>query len=485
MEVLSLKKWLTIGLTGMTKLNTWLAFLVSRACMTIIHTVYRNLCLQSPEDPSLLDFASDASKFIAAYATSPASTYTSHIYLSALPLSHPSNYVRSCYLPRFQGPLKVPGTLMNKLTQVSLTDWVTNDRFKLAALLPGSDLIALCSYSGRISVRNIYNGRHFVQPFETETTPVTYIGGSRNSTQVACGTVKKLAVWNMHDGSFIAGVSVPVGNHFTSFAISVDGTHIACGLFDGGIGTLNLQDPTFEFRSLKGHTRRVQSIDFSPNGTRFVSRSLDDTIRIWDVFTGDTLLVLNDTQGSKIVQFLPDGTHITTAPGSSRGSICVWDISNASYFEQHFHDKIVVSPLAVSPNAHETSIAIVLELPRHTAFEIRNAYTGISIAGPFKGHRPPINYIAFSDDVARVVSTAQGYSVKVWDAHGRTAQGSSEAPVTRRLNAELSLITSPDQKKAAAVFSSSVDIWDSRAMTPVASIPWAQPCARFYISSSP
>ena len=35
-----------------------------------------------------------------------------------------------------------------------------------------------------------------------------------------------------------------------------------------------------------GHSRRVLSIDFSPDGKQFVSGSHDTSVKIWDVATG-------------------------------------------------------------------------------------------------------------------------------------------------------------------------------------------------------
>jgi WD40 repeat protein len=39
----------------------------------------------------------------------------------------------------------------------------------------------------------------------------------------------------------------------------------------------------------KGHTSYVFRLDLNPDGTRFISGSNDNTARIWDLATGETL----------------------------------------------------------------------------------------------------------------------------------------------------------------------------------------------------
>lgn len=43
-----------------------------------------------------------------------------------------------------------------------------------------------------------------------------------------------------------------------------------------------------------GHTDRVNSVAFSPDGKRIVSGSNDDTIRVWDAVAGDVVAELFD-----------------------------------------------------------------------------------------------------------------------------------------------------------------------------------------------
>lgn len=68
-----------------------------------------------------------------------------------------------------------------------------------------------------------------------------------------------------------------------------------------------------------GHTDRVTSIAFHPDGTRIVTASEDETVRLWDVETGRQLLCLRDENGwGAFALFSPDGSRLVSDHGTLR-----------------------------------------------------------------------------------------------------------------------------------------------------------------------
>jgi WD40 repeat protein len=67
-----------------------------------------------------------------------------------------------------------------------------------------------------------------------------------------------------------------------------------------------------------------QSVSFSPDGTRIISGSDDNTICIWNAITGAQLLppLLGHEDWVQSVTFTPSGTHIVSM---SDDNIRVWD----------------------------------------------------------------------------------------------------------------------------------------------------------------
>ncbi|KAI0049909.1 hypothetical protein FA95DRAFT_1488222, partial [Auriscalpium vulgare] len=76
---------------------------------------------------------------------------------------------------------------------------------------------------------------------------------------------------------------------------------------------------------LEGHTWRVKSVSYSPNGQHIVSGSYDKTIRIWDAYTGQPVgePLVGHTHWVEAVTYSPDGQHILS--GSADKTIRIWD----------------------------------------------------------------------------------------------------------------------------------------------------------------
>ena len=80
-------------------------------------------------------------------------------------------------------------------------------------------------------------------------------------------------------------------------------------------------------RILRGHIDWIGRIAWSPDGKFLASPSFDNTIRIWDVATGECEVVLEQHESSVMsVTWSPDGQNL--ASGSADNTILIWHTSN-------------------------------------------------------------------------------------------------------------------------------------------------------------
>ena len=77
----------------------------------------------------------------------------------------------------------------------------------------------------------------------------------------------------------------------------------------------------------RGHSRWVECVEFSPDGTRLASASTDGTLRIWDVVSGECVRTFAlKLGGLHWVTFAPDG--LTLAFSSLKGDIGLLDLDD-------------------------------------------------------------------------------------------------------------------------------------------------------------
>ena len=102
-------------------------------------------------------------------------------------------------------------------------------------------------------------------------------------------------------------------------------------------------------KTLEGHLDCVTSVVYSPDGKYIVSGSRDKTIKIWDANTVECLKTLKGhSEGVNSVAYSPDSSRIIS--GSDEGTIKIWDFNTRRCLKTLKGHSWIVHSVAYSPD---------------------------------------------------------------------------------------------------------------------------------------
>ena len=165
---------------------------------------------------------------------------------------------------------------------------------------------------------------------------------------------------------------------------------------------------------LSGHTKSVNSVDWSPDETKLVTTSLDGTARIWDGQTGVELFVLEGHEERvNIALFAPDGTQLATA--GEDGTIRIWNPQSGEMVHTIETNSGSIETFAWSTNGKRL-------VTGHADGSIRiwNVESG-KFMETVRGHQGIISDLKWSPVDDRVVSADGSGSVRIWNMAYSTA----------------------------------------------------------------
>jgi WD40 repeat protein len=273
--------------------------------------------------------------------------------------------------------------------------------------------------------------------------------GSRLASASADGTVK---VWD--------ATTIPEARAIPDGILSPDGKHLALAV-GNEVKVWDTQTGR-ETPTLTGHTGRVQSVAFDPDGRRLVSAAADRTVKVWDTQTGrQTLTLTGHTGPVQSVKFSPDGRRLVGA--ATDRTVKVWDAQTGHELRtfkgfagpDDDSDSVAggMGPVAVSPDGrrvasgHSVGVGTGPKTAWTTEVKVWDAQSGREVV-TYKGNVGPINSVVFSPDGKRLACAAdKGYGdgggeIKVWDAE--TGQDLLTLPAARTFVA-----FSPDGRRIA------------------------------------
>jgi WD40 repeat protein len=310
-------------------------------------------------------------------------------------------------------------------------------------------------------------GKPILPRFKVDKYPLSVIF-SRDGKFVATGG-QSLQLWNVQTGEEVESFNIKV----RSLALSPDGACIAAGCVgrevnnddedgsdneneDGSdneneVGSYNIRVINLELAKIshrkdgahpyeppggggikllkgeawpspfEGHKGDVWSVTYSPDGKQIASGSIDGTVRVWDVSTGERRTFKENFGWTRSVAFSPDGTQIAADDK-------LINLSTGSF--TRLGDKFVMS---WAFSADGRFIASGTYSP--SACQIWDASTHQSIVQLILvGHTDDVHSVAFFPDGKQIMSASNDGTIRVWDVELLEERGEMDGWQVKRGN---------------------------------------------------
>ncbi|KAF8754983.1 ATP binding [Rhizoctonia solani] len=432
------------------------------------------------------------------------------------------------------------------------TDPMRGHSSRVQCLAIASNNISICSgsWDGSIRIWHSQNGQPMAGPFTVgmECGEVFSAAFSPNASVVIAGIGPSIYMWDTQKAFFPDGkrfvscgdgpgggetriwdvsdyktTHTIFGNHrlgVSSVSVSPNGAFIATGSEDC---TVQVRDTeTWEICSILHHVNSIESIAFSPDSTRLISGSIDNSVCMWEVQKQSGILIGRQQEGHsdwvRSVDFSPCGTYLASASddstvciwnarsgrlegnpqkghkrrvlfiefvggdriisASADRTICVWesetgkvkDIIHQSYSsdEDWRRERL---PFAVSPDGSKIAYGVVTLASGHASGSVAlwDVGSGEPLFDPFAspiGHSKCVYSVAISPNALYIVSGSQDDTIRLWDIQNGLPINEPFRGHTGTVN---SVTFSPDcMLIASGSEDKCVRVWDVKSGQPIA-----------------
>jgi WD40 repeat protein len=164
--------------------------------------------------------------------------------------------------------------------------------------------------------------------------------------------------------------------------------------------------------SLRGHTKSILQIEFSPGGEIVASSSRDGTVRLWTTATGESLVTIAGEQDSEIsnMNWSSDDRRLAiTYRRKKYWTLAVWDVpSRQSIVSQRFQDIVL---LECSPDGRKfltLDYELKVQIWEVDSKQLTHTLTpALTATDPFT--------VSFVANGQRILTASAGKEIQLWD----------------------------------------------------------------------
>lgn len=210
--------------------------------------------------------------------------------------------------------------------------------------------------------------------------------------------------------------------------------------------------------TLTGHNGGVNTVAFTPFNHYAISGSVDRTIRVWDLKTGETVRTLNNSHAVNNITLSPDGNKIYGTGPSYKPSVKIWQRETGQLKQVISNFETVIRAMDVSSDSEVLAAALL-----RGVVELWDTRTGDRL-NTLKGHTDYVTAVAFVPGGKTLVTGSAGRdrSIRVWNVE----KGKELYRITPQTNGHKDWVLDVDVASNGRFFASSsadntIKIWDT------------------------
>ncbi|MEV0028080.1 TIR domain-containing protein [Nocardia sp. NPDC050793] len=282
----------------------------------------------------------------------------------------------------------------------------------VASFSPDEQKVALAGPDRAIKIWNV-DGEQAGPTLTGLDSPATILKFSAdNRLLAAVAENKSIRIWNTASGQMV-GVPLTDLGVIKTVALSPDGQRIAAAGEDKFVRIWDTETGAPIGGTLAGHTMEVQSVTFTPDGSRVLSYS-GDSVHLWDAQTGAAVRDPHRAETIDRLEVSPDGEYYVTAEGLA---LRRWDLRSGKPIggPMRGHGSLMVSTIDISSDSR-----YIISGGADKTLRFWDAVTGEPIGEPLTGPDGWIVEAQLTSDNSRVRAIFLGYdqSAGFWEWPG-------------------------------------------------------------------
>ncbi|KAJ1305571.1 hypothetical protein OPQ81_000571 [Rhizoctonia solani] len=285
------------------------------------------------------------------------------------------------------------------------------DRVTSVAFSPDGTRIVSTGAFDALQIWSVQSGEHkiSISPKTNHTKHFRAAVFSSDGSRIISGDCNKaICFWDAQTGNLLSEQLEGHSDCINSVALSSDGSQLISASGDSTICVWDMTTQQVTLGPLQKHFGVNQAI-LSPSNLYIASCGGDDAVHLWDTRSGKEVLFEKHCGEVNSVSFSPEGSRLVSC--SEDGSVCIWIIRHTDEDDGIFRTYYN----GIRSACFSSDGSQIVTGGEYGCIYLWDAHSGELVRGPLTGHTGYICSVAISSDGSCIASASGDKTIRLWD----------------------------------------------------------------------